>query len=133
MPVRLRVLEKGALLHVVFEGTVTDADLQQLSDELLGASESVPGQRELIDLRGVEAQQVSSDALREMSERFTAADRAPGSVKSAVVASTDFIYGLARMYQTFRSESALQLQVFREMEEALEFLGLDAEPGLDAP
>jgi len=43
------------------------------------------------------------------------------------VASNDVAYGLSRMYQAFRSESPLELRVFREMDEAREWLGLPPE------
>jgi hypothetical protein len=51
----------------------------------------------------------------------------------AIYAPTDISYGLGRMYQAhreMRSEGGRRVGVFRTMEEALAFLGL--EPGPDA-
>jgi tetrahydromethanopterin S-methyltransferase subunit E len=45
----------------------------------------------------------------------------------AMVATTDVHYGLSRMYQAFRSDSPLDLRVFRDMREARTWLGLAPE------
>ena len=81
----------------------------------------------LIDLREVEAPNASTHTLRRVAEIFAETERQPESVRVAFVAASDSAFGIARMYQAFRYESAAEMQVFRSAGEARDWLGLDPE------
>ncbi|MDX1648269.1 MAG: hypothetical protein R3263_00310 [Myxococcota bacterium] len=109
-----------------------DTDEEALLDyaRRLAADGEVPAARdELVDLRAIDASRVSSGGLRRLAGVFEKADAGePGRV--AIVAASDLAFGLSRMYQAFRSESMSEICVFRELEEARRWLGLDQLPGL---
>lgn len=48
--------------------------------------------------------------------------------KRAIVAPTDLFYGMSRMYEVFKNESSVNIKVFRNYEEAKEWVGY-VEPG----
>lgn len=128
MPARDHFDAERNLLLVVFDGTIADEDLLKYARQAIETSRSSGGHDELIDLRAIEdAGQIESRTLRRVADLFTSSDRTPEQSRVAIVATSDVQYGLARMYQAFRSESPLDLRVFREMEEARAWLGISSE------
>lgn len=128
MPIEHRVDAEANLLVVVASGPVADEDLLKYARRIAEDVSISAGHDELIDLRGVEAGgEVTSPTLRRVASMFSAIDRTPERSRVALVANSDVAYGLSRMYQAFRSESPLDLRVFREMPEAREWLGLPPE------
>ena len=45
--------------------------------------------------------------------------------RRAIVTEQDIIFGMSRMYETIRDSKSGQVRVYRDMEEALHWLGLD--------
>jgi hypothetical protein len=112
------------ILSVRMFGVVGDEDVLQLAKEITGDAVEDPVHDELIDLREVDAPIATTETLRRVAEMFRGSERQPESVKIAFVATSDAAYGIARMYQAFRSDSAASMRVFRELEEARAWLGL---------
>lgn len=73
----------------------------------------------LWDFRGC-TMELSNDDLRKIVEYGSARDREPGRV--AILADTDLVYGLSRMYEVFRSSEGAEYRAFRDEEQALEWL-----------
>jgi hypothetical protein len=124
MTVRIHFDDLSRTLFVTADGTVTDEEVRDFARRAVQSPEFPPGGRELIDLRGIERLAVSTDVLREMAQAFRAADTPQSETRIAIVASTDVAYGLSRMYQAFRDDSAVELEVFRDLAEARTWLGL---------
>jgi len=128
MAVRDHFDPEANLLWVTFEGTLGDDDLLKYAHHALESGEVPAGHDELIDLRGVEdGGGISTHVLRRIADMFTRSDTMPERSRVAMVATTDVHYGLSRMYQAFRSDSPLDLRVFRDMGEARAWLGLPPE------
>jgi len=91
------------------------------------SSGELSGYDEVVDMTAVTAVgEPSPDAIRDLSALAASMDPGAASGKLAVVAPADLVFGLARMYQTFRSlnpQSTKQVSVFRTMAEALAWLG----------
>lgn len=115
------------VLFVSFDGPLTDEDLVKYAQRAASNPAIPPAHDELIDLRRVDVASVQSHTLRRIAELFAGGDRTPERSRVALVASDDASYGLSRMYQVFRSRSALDLRVFRDMAEARAWLGLAPE------
>ncbi len=81
---------------------------------------------ELHDLTGVTAVEVSSALVWGFADEMKVldGDERHSGVKMATVAPRDVLFGLARMYETLRAESPVELRAFRSMSEAREWLGL---------
>jgi len=128
VPVRDRFDADANLLVVTLEGAIGDEDLLKYARRVVESAEIPAGHDELIDLRGMEAGgQITTPGLRRVAALFARVDRTPDQTRVAFVASSDVGYGLARMYQAFRSESPLDLRVFRSMREARAWLELPPE------
>lgn len=104
-----------------FEGVLTDEDLLQDQNAMRNAPEYKPEYRQLIDARGVERAEISTEVIRDLAR---ASPGAPEARRAFVVAS-DLAYGLARMFEIQRTDAPEEVRVFRDVNEARAWLGLD--------
>ena len=115
------------VLYLKATGTITDEEAVGYAQKV-AADQSVPsGRSELADFSQANLGGLSADALRRVASVFQRHDVDPARSRVALVVSGDLGFGLGRMYQAFRSESAIQLRVFRELAAAREWLGLPPE------
>jgi hypothetical protein len=127
MSVHHAIDEERKIVLTVFRGDLTDADLRAHQLALSANPRFHPSMRELVDLRAVTDVSVSSAILNASAGWPLHAPEA----RRALVAPTDLLFGLFRMYQTHLGEvGASQLGVFRELGQALQWLGLSSEDEL---
>lgn len=131
MPIVYRVDHEARVVVAVGHGVVTDADVFGYQREV-GSAEALFGYDELIDMTLVtEIASASSTRVRELAELGARMDDKQSSSRFAIVAPTDVAFGLGRMFQTYREldrRSTKEVGVFRTMEEAVTFLGIDGPP-----
>ena len=122
MPMRYEIDPQARLVRSHAWGVLT-ADEVRGYLKALGAD---PGfdrtHRHLGDCRGVTEVQVESDAIREVARVRLSAPEA----RRAMVATSDVVYRLGRMYQQIGGFDDDAYQVFQSLHEALAFLGLTA-------
>lgn len=101
-------------------GIVTDRELLAHVRALTADPRFARNFRQLADLRDVTDVQVTAATIREMVRLnpFWAGAR------RALVVTNDVVYGMARMYQILRDESPDELEIFRKMDGALQWLGI---------
>lgn len=108
-----------------FVDVVTDDEFVGLYRDVFADSDYALGTNELADLREVTSLDVSARALRRVEsitrERY---GQSSEKFRSAVLAPRDHAYGIGRMYEVFAEEGPENVRVCREVEEALEWLGL---------
>jgi hypothetical protein len=132
MPISTRVDLARRVRYAEASGLVTDADVAAY-----GASMDDPSYDltfdVIVDARGIDEVEVSTIALRRLAELMQRVDQArlaPGAwPRVAIVAASAAVFGLARMYQSYREaqQSRRAYFVCRTMEEAHRWLGLDDE------
>ncbi|NNM04790.1 MAG: hypothetical protein HKO65_06765 [Gemmatimonadetes bacterium] len=78
--------------------------------------------RVLWDMRGVDGGGVDTVEVREVANHhLTARPELPES-RAAVVTSRDLEFGMARMTEAFITESPVDMQIFRDIQKAYEWL-----------
>jgi hypothetical protein len=119
--VAIRYHFEGDFLFTTIDGETGYADVKAYLDKLFADPQFRPGMPGLIDCRGVK----SLFSIHDLRE--TAADakkrpelQVPG--RAAVLASSNLVYGLLRMYEVFNEENPAQIRVFRKPEEAMVWL-----------
>ena len=75
---------------------------------------------QLIDLRDVTNVQFTAASIREAVRL----NPFGAGARRAVVVTNDVVFGMARMYQILADESPDELQIFRKMDDALQWLGI---------
>jgi hypothetical protein len=80
-------------------------------------------------VRAVEQLDVTIAGIAQFAEMDRAdADRLDNH-RLAIVASEDVVYGMARMYQSVSDDGPQNVMVFREIAEAMEWLGMQGPTG----
>ena len=101
-------------------GSIRDEDLVRHARTLRADPLFAPDMRQLVDLRFSSAADLTVPGLREIAQAHTFG---AGS-RRAIVASDDLAFGLARMYEMLRDDGQDQVQVFRDLDEAIAWLAL---------
>jgi hypothetical protein len=125
MPVDYLIDHNHKVLVVKGRGLVVGKDLSAY--ERIAARPETAGYNVLIDLSRVEEiEQPSEDQIRNMAGLFNRIHICSKAMPLLViVAHTDYLYGLARVFQGYREAGdATTVAVFRRLEDAKRFLSL---------
>ena len=121
MAYEYHVYADTSFVSVRFSGLVDEDGMDAFIQETLQDEAFLACTKELMDWRDVEDAHLSADYLRRLAQRIEA-------VKFdylALVMPQDLPYGLARMYQAYRSKGADDnARVFRDVASAYEWLGV---------
>ena len=110
--------------RLVITGVLTDQEMFRHKQVLLDDPDFRPDLKELSDVRGIEKLDITPDGVRQFAALDQEHGRKLGEHRLAIVVSEAAVFGMARMYQTFTEENVQHVQVFRDMSEAREWLGL---------
>ena len=128
MPISYRVDHDAKVVVAAGHGEMSDDDVFGYQREVWSRTD-LNGYSELIDMsRVTKILLPSADRVRDLAELSASMDDPGSRTRFAVVASDDLAYGLGRMFQTYKradSRTTKEVGVFRTMEEALAFLGVD--------
>jgi len=108
-------------------GVVRNEALTAHSRALRADPRFQPDFRQLQDFLSVERTEITAAGLRELASL----NPFGAGARRAVVVPSDELFGLARMHELLRQPGRDELQVFREIAPALEWLGLP--PGWTPP
>ncbi len=126
MPIQHRIDHERRIVFATGHGEMTDEDLFRYQREVW-SDPALAGYDEVVDMSDVTSIPVASGRRAPELAEFAARMDAPGtSARLAIVAPSDFVYGMARMYATYRgmqSGGTKQVEVFRSMAEAMAWLG----------
>ena len=127
MPIQYRILPTQYLVQVRAYDVLTEQEMFGYQHEVWSQSE-VQGFNELLEMTDVtEIVRPETHKIQALATLSSAMEQGPMG-KFAVVAPSDYAYGLARMYQTYRSmtpNGQKEIGVFRNMDDALNFLEVD--------
>jgi hypothetical protein len=121
MPVSYRIFGTRDFILSTARGRITDGELLDHQRMLLGDQDFDPSYPQLDDFRDAEMDQVSTGCIQTLAKTKAASKR--GS-KRALVVQSEIAYGLARMLQALREGSRQEIQVFRDLDHALGWLGV---------
>ena len=126
MPFEIEVDAGRSLVIVVLTGVVSDDDLVQATEYLRGHPDFRPHFDQLV--LGAEVERI--DVTREGVLKITSGDPIfGGTSRRAIVATTALAFGMSRMFELTRDDSAGHVHVFGSEPEAVAWLGLGPEAG----
>jgi len=114
----------GVILSRGF-GALGDEDVLRHVARVWNELQTTRDADELLDLREATLDGVSRAALGRAADLARRVAGGPTRARLAIVVATDVTYGVARMYELMSDESVLSVRVFRSLEEARGWLGLD--------
>lgn len=127
MPISYTIDHEHKLVHARVTGTFERTDPFNYQREVW-SNPAVRGYNELVDTAEMEHVDIpfpSAETMRELAGMSAHMDDAGVRTKFAIVATSAFAYGLARMYATYRAldpRSTRTVNVFRTVEDAMEWL-----------
>lgn len=83
------------------------------------------GMNEIVDLRHIDEYAVDPDGIRKVVELKRQKKEDLKLIRIAIVCSGDLVFGMSRMFQALSSELGLDIQVYRNCEEAFRFVNVD--------
>lgn len=122
MPVRFEIDPERRRILTTWSGVVTLKENQDFIRALADHPDFDPTFDQLSDARAVTAA-VSSDRLADLarSQVFTAGSR------RAILVESDLVFGVSRMYQAYATQGGPEVRVFRDPDEASEWLDREDE------
>jgi len=78
----------------------------------------------LVDLRGVERIDMTGAETRDAASRIPKAGSLRADYRVAIVAVSDAVFGMSRMYEMLRAGTMGEVRSFRDLDEAREWLGI---------
>lgn len=128
MPIEYTIDHARRLVWARGHGHVTGGDIMSYQRDVWSRPD-VKGFNELVDMSAVEQFDMPTPKdLKDLAGTAAAMDTRTRS-KFAIVAPTDEAFGLGRMYETYRRlerQGTKEIGVFRTLDEAFAFLGLQA-------
>ncbi len=92
---------------------------------LLTSPDYSVGLQEVLDFNGVEECRVTTDNVNRMVACQRVRQNELIGNQRALICSSDLVYGLCRMFTLKSGEVPMEIQVFREVDGAAEWLGID--------
>jgi hypothetical protein len=111
-----------AIIRTAFYGDVTHAEFLEYFKELMRVEsgfERTPDR--LTDLSGVKGWEPGFPAMLDVT-RLRRVQTFPNKFRSAIVATSTELYGLARMFQMLNDNPQIEVQLFKTMAEAEDWL-----------
>jgi hypothetical protein len=132
MPLEYRIDRELRVVFATASRVLLDEDVFAYQREVWSQSD-LAGYNEVVDLSPVEDLVLSSgDRVRALAELASAMDVSGASSKLAIVAPQDLAYGFARMFESYRTmnlSGGKAVSVFRSMQAALDWLGVEGRGG----
>ena len=112
----------GAVLRIRLYDTLTDVDLRDLADDVLGLeANQVPTPARVTDMSGLRRISVGFREMLAFVERRRASPPKQ-SIRSALVVESEVQYGIARMFQTLNNHPLVSVEIFRDASKALDWV-----------
>jgi hypothetical protein len=125
MTVEYSFLEEWKLVLVRMSESVTFGQMTDYLKTLSRDSRYQPPMNKLVDFRKCENYALT----REEAEKFAILNRELSHIfaneKCAIIAPGDLEYGMSRVHEMYTSGSGMDINVFRRLSDALDWLGID--------
>jgi len=121
--------QEQKVIRITGSGSVTDADMLGCIKALRSDPLLEPDMRTLSDMRDIEVA-FTSDGIRQLIIIMRKAPAGRAKVKAAIVVSSSLSYGMGRMLAQYSDDEIHpSFQIFRDMAEAVDWLGIRSDNG----
>lgn len=127
MPISYSIDKNLGAVFTTASGRLTEEELLADKQKLTADPDFSPGLVELSDIRAVTDLAITPEGVARMVMQDEEDADKLGSHKLAIVVSKEVAFGLGRMYESMTQNNMPNVQIFREMEEARDWLGLPPE------
>ncbi len=126
MPITYTIHADLKLLVTRYVGVVTNDEFTKAYYSILEGSEFQQGFYELVDLQEVKEWKITAGAMENVSALVSHFYKGSSeSMRTAVLTPRDELYGIGRMYGAYADSESEDVKVFKDVIEAMRWLGLD--------
>lgn len=130
----VRVVREEGVVTIAVEGRGAGRDLLKRITPALEESAATGDRRLLLDLRAAQVTELPPADMHSFEIDVVRREAMRGAgARAAVLASSDLLFGVARMFQSIRAESPVAYGVFRDPAEAAAWLAAPPEESSPAP
>ena len=128
MPAKHHIDDNNKLIITKWMGKLDDAEMIRVYLEYLKSIKTLPqytSYNEIADFSKADKISLSVEGIKKVGEIASTADRDDVKTKFAIVVNSNLAFGLARMYQVYRSFSPRankELRVFKKETDAFEWI-----------
>ena len=128
MPANHYVDTKRQLIITTWEGKAHDIEFIEAIRKYQKDIQSHPDYinfNEIVNLSGVTGYKLTAEGIRSIGKIASSTDKTDANKKLAIIVSTTLAYGLARMYEAYRSFSKKahkKINIFKNESDALEWI-----------
>jgi hypothetical protein len=129
MPVVHKIDNDAKLITTIWSGDAVNSELLDALAKYQQNIKSLPRYapyNEIVDFRGASNFILSSDNIRELAHMASISDPRGIKTKLAIVVNKPVSYGLARMYEIYRSllpSGSKEVRVFKNYQDCLKWIG----------
>ena len=131
MTVEYKIIEEKKLVIVKALGTVTDKEILDYLDNLASDERYIAPMKKLVDFSLTEKVAKTYVGAVDVANRKKRHNEKFIGEKCAFVAPSDLTYGMSRMHQALMEETGGNIEVFRRIEQALEWLDVQLDKSLE--
>lgn len=125
MPITYEINKEQGVIYTTATGSLDDTDIAAFKQKLTSDPDYRPGMKELSDVRGVDEFRVTAAGISRFAGMDEDSEDMVKEHRLAIIATEDVIFGMARMYQFQTEKSKPNVQIFRDLQQAREWLGLE--------
>ena len=121
MPVTTSYNKNDGFIHHILTGDITEVDIIEAFDNSLAVPDLKPDSHVIWDFREVHLPNLADtmNQLKALAGYIKSKERNRSEgYKVALVANSDLLFGMARMYQVVASSLPVQFRVFKKIKEA---------------
>ena len=125
MPLRYKIIEHKKLVYVIGDGEITLDELIAHIEELSKDPEYTPPMKKLVDYRQASTMGPPNKDLDIFINKMSSYQNAFRNEKCAIVVNNDLDFGISRVYGAMIEPANLETNVFRNFNEALQWLEIE--------
>ncbi len=122
MAILINYLDDGLGIEIIASGVVRGEDIIEAHKEIYNEKNLKSQKYQIIDRSDCKEYIVSNDEVRRIAEIDKEAVKSNPNIIIAIVASTDFQFGISRMWQAYVDDSFFLTNVFRDRKRAEEWI-----------
>jgi hypothetical protein len=125
MALEYEIIEDKRLVHAKGSGVVTGNDVIKHLDTLAADERYIAPMKKLVDYRFIERMEVSNEEAYRIALKKERMSKKFAGERCAFVSPKDLTFGATRVHQALIDDDVINTEVFRRIEDALEWLGVE--------
>ena len=118
MAIDLKFNDDRTGLEAIASNQVTKSDFMGACSEAFNNKNVVNQKYQILDFSQCTDFELSSDDINSLSQLAINASKINSNIIMAIIAPTDLVFGMSRIYEVYAEESGFKIKVFRNKSEA---------------